>query len=1024
MPSPDAGSVDLPILTFGGKVSQYDAQSLPMGASPFNRDVSFSGVTPNTGGMVTGVAQRPGMSPFYATPFAANPSINYLKTFVDSSEIFHLLSLDGLGVMRDESPCPTVPGVPAIIGNVTAASIAQSDTLFGREWIAISNEAHPGFGIDIPRQWDGQNFDRVSQVGPGAPPAAIDEALSFTVSAAGVPGAQMVSVSTIIGLGASQVGNIVTLLLAQNGIVGPQVGDKIVVAGVGVGGYNGTFTLASIQYSSSTPNVFLTYYNPISGLAPSGGGTVNFQLAEITTTTNNSFSVGQLVTTAGITVAGYNVASTMVRIRYSATSFAIYIGTNGLANSGGGTASPVGNIPVGLHQLSVSFITRKNYITKPAPFGSFVASGGLRAVVSSIPIGPSNIIGRILIFTPVITPPATGGPFFYFDGAVPTPSAGTFPSMVILDNTTTQYTVDFSDAVLQLGTAATNLFNLLELGECASVVSYSGRTFWAGERNKVSNFNNLTFDGGTGTIVTLPLGWTSDPTNGAGGSMAVAGGQTAYWGDAFVVTGDGATALRGMITQTAYQDYLGVPIVNINTGYSVRLRAYKSAGLVQGKITIELFSASAGSIGLFSVDESILTGNYQEFIGVLCTAQVTIPADAVLRVYGSNTLTNAQYIVVDCIEVYPTLVPYNNLVRVSYAEDPESFDALTGIIIIGAAQGQSVRRLFTLLDNKLYPVTERGIFVTQDDGANEPSSWAVNTVSSTVGTGSVNGVAVAESWAIIASHDGAYIFWGSEPVKITQEIQPDWDQINFNFDQTIYVAIDTSAKRIHIGVPVGEINRPNQEFVCDFAQLANAESATAAQDIAAHPQAYYSVYNPTKVVAPGKARKWTIWYLNDGSTGVGMNCAALTIRSDGSYHLLRGNGAGTGKIYDQLTSQLTDDGAFINSLYQTAYFPQIEDEQALQLGSHRKHFKYLTGWVQGSGQFQMTVYGARNLRAKSLTTMTLSTTQEWDFEMNAYYIAERMSLLFGALTTGGWWELSKLTPTIQRELISPVRGVM
>jgi hypothetical protein len=173
MASPDAGSVDLPILTFGGRVTQYSPQALPTGASPYNQDVVYSGVDPSGEPIVAAVATRPGMAPFYGAAFAGNPTINYLKTFVDLQDIIHLLSMDSLGNVRDESPCPAMPAVPALIGTILASSLMQSDSLLGREWMAISDPAD-GFGIDIPRQWNGRFFDRVSQVGPGAPPTAVN----------------------------------------------------------------------------------------------------------------------------------------------------------------------------------------------------------------------------------------------------------------------------------------------------------------------------------------------------------------------------------------------------------------------------------------------------------------------------------------------------------------------------------------------------------------------------------------------------------------------------------------------------------------------------------------------------------------------------------------------------------------------------------------------------------------------------------------------------------------------------------
>jgi hypothetical protein len=1009
MATPDAGSVDLPIATFGGKVSQFDPQALPIGASPLCQDVIFSGVNPSGQGVVGGVASRPGMQAFYAAPFAGNPTVNYLKTFVDTAEVFHLLSLDSLGVMRDESPCPTVPGVPATIGNVVAASIAQSDTLFGREWIAISSPAHPGFGIDIPRQWDGTNFDRVSQVGPGAPPIASDElAIAYTIKASALG---LANPSTA-GASMSESGNVVTI----TGIAAPvatalQIGDFINVTSAGQPGYNGTFTIASVVQVGATATI--TYINPTTGLPGVADGAITFYLITVTLAGAplNPFAVGQLVTIAGAGVAGYNGNW---QVRSNGAGLFITSGPgSGLANSGGGTITNAGSVAVGLHQLSVCFITRQNYITKPAPYGSFIASGNKRVTVSQISTGPANVVARILIFTPVIVAPATSGPFFYFNGPVQVVGY-TYPSMVIGDNTTTTLTVDFTDAVLQLGTTATKLFNLLELGECAKSVAYSSRIFWSGERNKLPNFVNTAFDGGPSSG--FPLGWTPDAVNSAGGATTVGGN----WLNAYTITGDGATAIRGKIAQSAFQDFLGVTILKPNTQYSVRVwLAWATLIPVAGTFHIDLFSPTAGLVaGGFSKAGNTLTNIMTEYIGTLTTSAgvgASVPSDLVLRVYMDGTLTNTSQIKADSIEVYPTAIPYNNnVIRVSYANDPESFDQLTGYIIVGQAQGQSVRTMFLLLDNKLYIETERGLYNTADDGQNEPSLWTVSTVSNTVGTGSVRGVGVGESWAVIASHDGAYIFWGGEPVKISQEIQPDWDTINWLYDQTIYVVVDTARKRIHIGTPTGASTTPNLEFVCDYSQLANAEGTTAAQDIASHPQAYYSTFQPTKLVAPGKARKWTVW-------NVAANSAALTIRSDGSYHLFRGNATGTGKVYDQVTTQYTDDGALIFCQYQTAFFPQIEDEQVLQLGSHRKTFKYLTGFAFGVGTvLGFNVSAANSQRIVTLSTLPINQSQKWDFEKNVNFIGERMSItVFGFPQ----WELTKLCPTVQRDIITPVRGV-
>ncbi len=45
-----------------------------------------------------------------------------------------------------------------------------------------------------------------------------------------------------------------------------------------------------------------------------------------------------------------------------------------------------------------------------------------------------------------------------------------------------------------------------------------------------------------------------------------------------------------------------------------------------------------------------------------------------------------------------------------------------------------------LLRERLYLVKDRSLYVTEDDGVNEPASWTINEVSDAVGTPSVAGV--------------------------------------------------------------------------------------------------------------------------------------------------------------------------------------------------------------------------------------------------------------------------------------------
>jgi hypothetical protein len=587
-------------------------------------------------------------------------------------------------------------------------------------------------------------------------------------------------------------------------------------------------------------------------------------------------------------------------------------------------SATAGVISAGIHLVSQAFITRQGYITKFSPTGSWVAAGGKSVDLSNIAIAPEdpNIVGRIVAITA-----AAGADLRYLQ------------NFVIMDNTTTVLTVNFSDAQLLAGSPTQARRNLVELGECAGVIGYSQRLFWWGERNKISNFLNLSFDGGR--VGAIPTGWTVDVTNGVGGALVAA---PSMWDGAWSITGDGNVAHLGMLTQSAYQDYLGVPLLQPQIAWSARVRLAVGLGATTGNVTIELFSPSQGSKGTFVVPIANLTINYQEFTGALAASMAAIPADLLLRVYANPANLTPVYI--DSIEIFPTQTPnLGSQVRGSYQSDPESYDGITSLMQVANNNGQDVRSAFVLRE-KLYFVKEHSMYETADDGQNEPSSWPITEISPKVGTPAVNGTAAGEEWAVIASREGAYIFWGDEPVKFSQEIQPDWNTIAWQWAHRMWVRIDTANRRILIGAPTGTAQWPNKIFMFDYRGLDNA------QQIADHWSVRYSSYTG-KIIAIGNAPKWSIWNISANSCG-------LIERADGTAHVFLGNGVGNGKVYDLLDSNKNDDGAGIPWSYSTYYVPGHMDEQALQLGSERKLFGFLAGLVEGSGTMAITANPAGN----------------------------------------------------------------
>ena len=977
-----AGSFDAPIEIFGGLVTDMSPADLPHGVSPDCQDVMFSN---------GGVATRPGLQALFG-PLVGNPTVNYVKTYETLNATLRTLALDSNGILYKE----TTPGTLASVATGLAANaFANSTTLFGREYLGISDGKT---GNDLPRQYDDTNFDRVSQSGPGAGPTVVDENVIVSVTASPNGATQPAAVAIAASPnGATENGFLVTITTTS--AHGLSAGQSVTVAGVGVAGYNGAFPVVSVPTSTQ-----FTYIAGASGLAASGGGTAASATATIQTTSAHGFVVGQLVTTSGIGVSGYNGTFAITSVPDS-THFTFTAGTGGLAASGGGTAAAAGSVSAGVHQVCVIFQTRQGYLTKPSPATTWTASGGKRAVVTNIPTGPANIVGRILCFT------GAGGASFFYTGSGSTLFSG---NMVIPDNTTTSLTVDFSDAILLAGVNVDDLFKLIELSDCAGVLDYAQRLFWWGERNKQNNWLNLGFDGGfTGpSLPHYPLGWTPDAVFAPGGTDE---GNFVVWGAAYSIAGNGTTATRGLITQPAVTDSLGAPLIQANTDYTVRARCARNALLSQGTFHVHLFSATGGinTTGL-QLSAAQLTTGYVEYSAQLTAPLAIIPGDLVLRVYADGTPNQNGQFYIDCLEIFPTAQPVNaSLVRASRVEDPESYDGIDGLLSVAENNGQAVRAAFKLRE-RLYFVKEHSLHVTQDDGTNEPSLWTIAEVSRKVGTPSVRGVGIGEDWVVIAHRTGLYIFNGGEPVKISQEIQPTWNQINWQYGHTLWVTVDTKERRIFVGVPLGTATSPNKILVLDYRDLDDAE------EIAARPP--INVTSSGRKTATDKTRKWAPWT-------IAANSCALIERANGTAVVALGGGTpgvggggATGKIYQLSDTQLSDDGAAIPSYYTTHFFPERAVEQALSLGAHRKLFSYLTLFVEGAGNLSLTSFTDSSRAAQAQQPLALSSPALKDLELPINVLGERVAFQVSTNQPGAWFRLQKFTPSVRPDPWSPVRG--
>jgi hypothetical protein len=981
VPGAVAGATDVPLEVFGGLVTQFAPSDLPMGASPDCQDVAF---------LPGRVQTRPGLARVLTT---GGNTVNYVKTYITSNGLLRTLVLDKTGGLWVED-ATAAPGTLNIITNTILANCyARSVTLFGREYIAFSDGVA---GRDIPRQYNDTNLDRISQGGPGGAPNAADENLSANIVAS--PGGLLQFVRTVSTV--TEVGNIVTVTVTASDSGNSRAGDIVVIAGVPVGGYNGTFTIATV-----ISGISFTYINNNTGLGASGGGTVNYGLTTVNLTAPapaGFANLNSLVQIAGAGVAGYLGIWTVRTAAAGGTSFVIYVSTLSLANSGNGSASQAGNIGAGIHQISVMFLTRNGYLTEPAPPTSWNAQGNRRVVVSSIPTGPPNIIvARVLIFTL-----ANGSNFYYLATGVPQINSS---AMQINDNTTTTITIDFSDAILAAGTNADNQFNLITLTEVANIQDYNDRLFTLGGYNTIQNMLNMGFDGGTYLFIgnLVPLGWVD---NGGAAVRSVSYTQALYGGALSFSGGAG-------VTQQTYQDFRNVAILTPNVGYSFRVRMKFSTLSATGQVNFSIVGSSAPD---FIVLASTITTSYGLFSGTLCTgAQLPTTVGTSLSVNtGGPVFSGGAILYVDELEIYPTLQAFtSSTVFASYAEQAESFNGVTGIMQIAPYNGQRLTSFFKLRGN-IYFVKERSFFYSKDDSTNEPSLWAVEQVSAKVGSLSVNGTAFGEDWAIIAAVDGPYIFWGPEPVKIGQEIQPTWDTINWAAGPTMWTAIDVQKKRILFGVPTGNATSPNTVLALDYSYLLNAT------DIAEYQSIHSSSYTG-KNIDIDKSRKWAPWTISG-------NSAAFVQRNTGTALVFIGAGAygslaNSGLVYQLSDTALTDDpspglNVPIPGYYTTFFFLEHQIEQQLQLGSHRKLFVYLTMYIQGNGNISLTSFLDNLSFPSQLPTLTLNNPALRDTELPINIQSYRVAFKIASSGSGSWFHLEKFVPSLMRHPWSEVRG--
>ena len=682
------------------------------------------------------------------------------------------------------------------------------------------------------------------------------------------------------------------------------------------------------------------------------------------------------------------------------------------ATSFAGTVTPYGQASPGIHQAQQCFMLASGAITEPSPPATFVANGGQYLACSNLAIGGTAVVGRILLFT------GSGGAYFFY---IPQPAQvnGLTVSTAtqINDNTTTSIILDFADATLYKATACSVTGNDLAaqdvLGPCAGFFTYASRLQAWGEYNKVQNFLNMGFGGGwLLSAPTLPLGWTFADTNGSLVPVRL--------GYGWRMTVNAINVAQGQIYQSAYLDAYGDPILSGNTTYGFRLWAKASAADPNLKLYITLhgtnptFSATL----LFSGNQIGTAGQWIQGTFDVATPN-TIPANLLLSLYAQSS-TMGQTIVVTEIEPVFADEPYTDTEeRISYEDNPEGFDGLTGIF--GPEDDLSPIMNHGVLRNTLYIVTGNGLHETHDNGSTEPADWNVEQVDDECGAWSIASVARnpqgigsgGKGFMAWGGPDGAHVFTGRNPEKCSQEIQSLWDAIDQSLVSQCWAKNDQSNKRLYFGNPLSPTQM--QVLVLDYRNLSS-------EQIGSLPPVHISFTG--KMIASDLTRKWTPW------KGGNFYCGELMYHPGNAQPIMTFGGvnpAGGSNVYVLDPSRFTDDDfGVIPAYYTTYFFVSHEMEQALQVGSHLKQYEYLAAYLESIGTISFTPYLCSLSNPQTATPNVITgTSPNYDYEMDLNVLTSRCAFKVVATPligqTDSYFNLQKLIVNMKRSPV-PYRG--
>jgi len=302
----------------------------------------------------------------------------------------------------------------------------------------------------------------------------------------------------------------------------------------------------------------------------------------------------------------------------------------------------------------------------------------------------------------------------------------------------------------------------------------------------------------------------------------------AVWARAYTIAGNGTTPDAPPHGAVCRAGRAGAPRIQANTDYTVAPAARATPRSRQGTCT-SISTARSGAINTtgLQLTATQLTNDLRRIHRTAHRATHTIRA--ICCCASTPTARRSERSVLRRLHRdFPTAQAGTlRWCAPARVEDPESYDGIDGLSASPENNGQAIRAAFKLRE-RLYFVKRAFAHVTQDDGTNEPSLWAIAEVSRKVGTPSVRGVGIGEDWVVIAHRTGLYIFNGGEPSKFLRRFNRPGTRSNWQHGHTLWVTVDTKERRILIASRLAPPLRPNKILMLDYRDLDDAEGLSPA----------------------------------------------------------------------------------------------------------------------------------------------------------------------------------------------------